>query len=944
MAIYTNKDIAKTNTRKKTLPIVLICVFSVLLLNLLFNILPFVNSFMLGVFGLTYYVICVCTIVFSALSLANKKINATKKDIVFYSIWLFIFFSILHLATSSGLIEGYGKYLTNCYDHKYTAGGLLLGIFVYPLPYLTHNVGAYVIYSIALVIITTLIIEKFITHKQVNAVAKTKVSETIVEQPDEEVETEEDVVNDRYDNDIFIKDEEPEEKSTPVEVVDKNKEKARVLLGLKKSSEAVEEKPAPIVTNDDDTYSYAKARQAGVSTSEYILTPNTYEEITKGSRKPNKIYHEDDLGLRETPIVTEQTSTPKAKTLSKRDAANLEFLRASTGYYSPLDDEDESSDIYDENLTLKDFNANKQNYINKITAIDEAVEDLSNDDFSIDDNLGEEISFVPVKDIKKQSPQLDVFKKDNFKPQFKNSPYTMEAKDDILVEAKGVEQIKLTEVKSKPAPKPKYRKPSNYIRPPIDLLRVIPSDSMEVTDELQEKGRLLEETLANFKIPAKIISITKGPAFTRYELQLAVGTPVKRVTNYVNDLAMAIQSKGHIRLEIPIPGKNAFGIEVPNESISPVGLREIIDSYNFQKSKSKLTFALGKDITSECKVSAVDKCVHMLVAGSTGSGKSVCLNTMLISLMYKTGPEDLKFILIDPKRVEFAMYAGLPHMLIPKPINDPMKAVDALGWVVKEMERRYTLLSNNHVHNITEYNDLPEVQKGLTEKMYYLVVVVDELNDLMMQARRDVEEKITRIAQLARAAGIHLVIATQRPSVDVITGTIKSNLPTRVAFAVTSFTDSKTILDQAGAEDLLGRGDMLFNPYGSNELLRIQGAYVTNEEIQAVINFIKDNNEAYFDDAIEDEMFNKNNGGFEVGGDSSAQFDPLLKDCLRNAIKTQSVSASKFQRIFGIGWPRAAKIVDQMVAAGFISEPDNKHNYTIFVTEQEFEEKFGEDF
>ncbi len=928
---------------KRVVNIVMLSIFCVLLVNLIFNILPFINSFLLGTFGLFSYVALIAGITLTTMNLLGKKVVVAHKDVLLYAVWLLIFVLIIHLATSAKWIDsGYGKYIASCYHNKYTAGGALTAILGYIIPYLTHDVGAYVLYSIGLVIVTTVIIERIISGKRTAEVAKAKMTDADIQATTEVEEEQSEPTTPKeepYDNDIFIKD-----NTSPVDetVTNKDKEKAKVLLGLKKEAE----KPTSTVRTDN-IFNYTDAP----TTDKEEKTPANavYSNMNSGN-KPSRIYHDEDYEV-EAPV--EQPSKPvKAKKLSERDAKNLEFLRATTGYYSELDD-DKSKDIYDDNLTLKDFNKNKQSYINKIEEIDNAVEEIeqgqqyddTNDNDIVDnDNFAEDNS--PVEDVELDIDQPIEFEPvDRYTPPTKKSPYTMETTDKA-VEAKAPKQISITEISPKPKPKPKYRKPSNYIKPPIDLLRVIPHDNLEVTDDLREKGRMLEETLSNFKIPAKIISITKGPAFTRYELQItALGIPVKRIANYVDDLAMAIQSRGHIRLELPIPGKNAFGIEVPNNSISPVGLRDIIESYNFQNSKSKLTFALGKDITSECKVSSIDKCVHMLVAGSTGSGKSVCLNTMLISLMYKTGPEDLKFILIDPKRVEFSMYADLPHMLIPKPINDPLKAVDALSWVIEEMTRRYTLFSNTSVHNISEYNDLPEVQQGNVDKMYYLVVVVDELNDLMMQARRDVEEKVMRITQLARAAGIHLIVATQRPSVDVITGTIKTNLPTRIAFAVTSYNDSKTILDQAGAEDLLGKGDMLFSPSGSNEPMRIQGAYLTNEEIQNVINFIKENNEAYFDDAIEDAMFNKNNNGsFSSGGDDNLENDPLFQRAVHCVIQWQYASISKLQREFHIGYNKAASIVDLMVKLGYISPPDSKHNYTIFIDEREYEEKFGEDF
>ena len=422
------------------------------------------------------------------------------------------------------------------------------------------------------------------------------------------------------------------------------------------------------------------------------------------------------------------------------------------------------------------------------------------------------------------------------------------------------------------------------------------------------------------------------------------GIPVKRVNALVDDIAMTLRARGDIRMEIPVPGKNAFGVEIPNEQIETVGLKEILESYNFQGNKSPLAFALGKDITGEAKVARIDKMPHLLVAGATGSGKSVCLNSMLVSLLFKATPEELKLILIDPKRVEFTLFNGLPHMLLPKAITDVDKAVKALDWLIKEMDRRYNRFAETMVRNIEEYNERNEIKSQFEPKMPFIVFIVDELGDLMLQRKKEVEEKIIRLTQLSRAAGIYLVIATQRPSVDVITGTIKANLPSRIAFAVSAFPDSKTILDQGGAEKLLGKGDMLYSPNGSVDLLRIQGAFVSSEEVAKVVDFVKENNEADFDSDIEDEMFNTDKNSFNAeGGGGSQEFDSLLKDALRLFIKQQNASISKLQRAFGIGFPRAAKIVDQMEAAGFVGPKDSKNLRPLFITQQEFEERFGED-
>ena len=426
---------------------------------------------------------------------------------------------------------------------------------------------------------------------------------------------------------------------------------------------------------------------------------------------------------------------------------------------------------------------------------------------------------------------------------------------------------------------------------------------------------------------------------------MPIGIPVRRVTGYVDDIAMSLESKGSIRMEVPIPGKNALGVEVPNKTISTVSLRDVLESKNFMSSKSPLTYALGQDISNESKVARLEKAPHLLVAGSTGSGKSVCLNAMLISWIFKASPDDVRLILIDPKQVEFTPYNNLPHLLIPKVITSTEQALCALSWSIDEMERRYSLFSKFAVRNIEEYNDLGEVKTRIAEHLPYIVVVVDELADLMSQSKKDFEEKIMRLTQKSRAAGIHLVLATQRPSVDVITGTIKNNLPSRIAFAVSSFADSKTIIGESGAENLLGKGDMLFAPQDASSPSRIQGAFLSNDEIKAVLDFVKENNDAVFDSEIEDKMFNRNQneGGFSAEAPTSEVFDPLLKDALRNFIKTNNASVSKLQRIFNIGFNRAGRIVDQMESAGFVSPKDSKNNRVIFCTQQEFEERFGED-
>ena len=382
----------------------------------------------------------------------------------------------------------------------------------------------------------------------------------------------------------------------------------------------------------------------------------------------------------------------------------------------------------------------------------------------------------------------------------------------------------------------------DYLFPTMDLLNVNSKLKLKNEDkkDLIENANKLEETLSNFGVEAKVVQVTKGPSVTRFELQPSPGVKVSKIVNLQDDIALGLAANG-VRMEAPIPGKAAIGIEVPNKKQSPVFLREVLDSKEFTNTNKNLAFALGKDITGKCIVGDLSKMPHMLIAGATGSGKSVCINSLIISLLYKYSPDQVKLLMVDPKVVELSVYNGIPHLLIPV-VTDPKKAAGALNWAVNEMNKRYNLFSQMKVKNIESYNNL--FDKGeIQEKLPYIVVIVDELADLMMACPNDVEDYICRLAQMARAAGVHLIIATQRPSVDVITGVIKANIPSRVSFAVSSGTDSRTILDQVGAEKLLGRGDMLYYPIGENKPVRVQGAFISEEEVENVVDFIKQSDE-----------------------------------------------------------------------------------------------------
>lgn len=468
----------------------------------------------------------------------------------------------------------------------------------------------------------------------------------------------------------------------------------------------------------------------------------------------------------------------------------------------------------------------------------------------------------------------------------------------------------------------------DYQVPPIDLLNqnALLKLNKEDKRDLINSANKLEQTLSSFGVEAKVNQVTKGPSVTRFELQPNAGVKVSKIVNLADDIALNLAAPG-VRIEAPIPGKAAVGIEVPNKELTPVYLREVIESLEFINSNKSLSVSLGKDISGNCVVTDLAKMPHVLIAGATGSGKSVCINTLIISLLYKYPPEEVKLLLIDPKVVELSVYNGIPHLLIPV-VTDPKKAAGALNWAVNEMTRRYKSFAENAVRNIEGYNEL--VSKGkLPEKLPKIVIIVDELADLMMACANDVEDYIGRLAQMARAAGMHLVIATQRPSVDVITGVIKANIPSRISFAVSSQIDSRTILDMAGAEKLLGKGDMLFYPTGQSKPLRIQGAFISEEEVEKVVSFIKGQEcKSEYKTEILQEIEEKSST-------EEINTDELLEEAIQIIMETGQASTSLIQRKLRIGYNRAARIIEQMEQKGIISYKDGSKPRQILVDNKE---------
>ena len=480
----------------------------------------------------------------------------------------------------------------------------------------------------------------------------------------------------------------------------------------------------------------------------------------------------------------------------------------------------------------------------------------------------------------------------------------------------------------------------NYEYPPINLLAKNSKKSSKTgAKALTEKATKLQRTLHSFGVSAKVENISVGPAITRYELKPAEGVRVSKIANLADDIALNLAAES-IRIEAPIPGKQAVGIEIPNKEKETVPLRDVIESEEFENNKSKLTVALGKDVAGSIVLADIAKMPHVLIAGSTGSGKSVCINTIITSFIYNAKPSEVKLVMVDPKVVELSVYNGIPHLLIPV-VTDPRKAAGALAWAVQEMDKRYNLFAEKGVRDLKGYNSIIDnnVEEGTTGKLPQIVIIIDELADLMMVAAKEVEESICRLAQKARAAGMHLVIATQRPSVDVITGLIKANVPSRIAFAVSSQIDSRTILDQVGAEKLLGKGDMLFYPASASKPVRVQGAFVSDNEVEKIVDFVKSNGVAtYNEDILEEiEKSNKSDGQLEKEAEED-DTDPLLMDAIDTVVEVGQASTSFIQRRFKVGYARAGRIIDQMEARGIISGYEGSKPRQVLITLEKLNE------
>ncbi len=642
--------------------------------------------------------------------------------------------------------------------------------------------------------------------------------------------------------------------------------------------------------------------------------------------EPEEIINEEEIEIQKRRIKEEKVNKNKKKAMnqvSKEIAAIQAEMNDIDGQMTinNLEKEEEPKEKY--NISLPFIGKNKKQ------------EKRDNPDV-IEADL-----FKDKQEQKQANP--DVIEADLFKDRQEQKPSNpdeiepnlfKEAQEEKEEKTKQVLQLEHTQVVED----------ENYETPPIAILE--PGEPKQLKGgkrTITDNATKLQKTLFSFGVSAKVENVAVGPAITRYELKPAEGVRVNKIANLADDIALNLAAPS-IRIEAPIPGKQAVGIEIPNTETEVVHLRDVIDSEEFATSNSKVSVGLGKDVSGQRIIADIAKMPHLLVAGSTGSGKSVCVNTLITSIIYKAKPSEVKLVMVDPKIVELSVYNGIPHLLIPV-VTDPRKAAGALAWAVQEMEDRYAKFASKGVRDLKGYNQSLINEAGSEEnvvgKLPLIVIIIDELADLMMVAAKDVEDAICRLAQKARAAGMHLVIATQRPSVDVITGLIKANVPSRIAFAVSSQIDSRTILDMAGAEKLLGKGDMLFYPTGVPKPVRVQGAYVSDKEVEKIVNFLKKDGEATYNEEIIEKIENANTSDKEkamLEAEECDDTDPFLNEAIEVVIDMGQASASAIQRKFKVGYARAGRIIDQMEERGIISGYQGSKPREVLMTRERWEE------
>lgn len=916
-----------------------IIILSVVLVVLMLLLLPFlkpVSTFLYGVFGVAIYFYLTLAVLVALAIKIGRKFYMSAKNLVYLSFSFLFLACLLHAAFFSPVIEYVGNHklasfgeIIKCVVNGgagLTVGGLVMTLISYPLISLLGVVGASFVFGIMSVVFIGLTVDYYINLKSFYDKQRVRRQNY--------VNSESLPSSDTIEGNLAMA-------GMAGDIVPKKVDSESYESYYNHDIEETQEFDGDSILNEDEM-SEEEREPRFVSGIDFGAVPTRDEDNLSDDELATSKYDPDKFVSPE-----EYIKYPYVPNIfNKRDEESDESVGSSfENEGNSIDDESEAEETafggYQNPNSPFVFNALENNFPSsgeRVRRFEEREprirEDHSNSPF---------VGYTP-SEFNSESRMGDTrAERDIAVGASFDSPINFAPKQTP-------QQTEMPGVRNKPK-KYKQEQDARYNAPPTSLLTARPDDPSKYGSDYEEKSRALENVLSSFKIDAKVTGVTRGPSVTQYELTMPFGISVKRVLAYDGDIAATLRSKKGIRIEAPIAGKNAVGVEVPNDTHSTVGLRELLESQEFKNTKAVLPFAVGKNISGETIIKSLPKMVHMLVAGSTGSGKSVFLHSILLSLMYKCSPSQLRFILIDPKRVEFTIYSGMPHMMLPNAVSNCDKAINALSWAVKEMERRFDTFQTLSVQNIEDYNHCEQVKSGEYPKIPYIVIVIDELNELMMTGKKEVEEKITRLSQLGRASGLHMIIATQRPSADVVTGTIKNNLPTRVAFALQSGIDSRVILDEMGAEKLLGRGDMLMAPYDDNVTSRLQGAFMSMDEVRQVVKYIKDNNESYFDEEVAKEILadkpapqEEGSGVSSIAGNLEPDEDELLPAALKLCIDTGGASINMVQRRFRVGYARAARIIDQMELAGYISPGNGSKLRTVHMTIDEYREKFGEDY
>ena len=986
MAIYNfeeQKPKEKKADYQKIVGCILVGVSIVCLFCLITHLVPFMKSFLLGVAGLFCYPFFITLMVVGFALVGHKKYVMPKKYGIFLGLSIVFVLSILQLILVKNDGLNFWQYLGLCYTQKTTAGGIILGLVTAPFLYILNRVGAYIIFSALTLIFIALTID-YVHYLSKNESLKKAIRLTAEKK--EQKSTTNNITVKELENNLKKSKEIAEVKAETKEY--KQPEKVKLTLDAKQENETKEEsakrKLGLLASSkqdeiDNSRYFNTEIEQSTKpkieNTREYILSGNNKVELSEYSAKQLEKIQSNFLNLKNKNNSQEKTQTNNAFSYMNKSNDYSSYVMPSKVIHEDVNPIIPSTN----NNTIKSTiglasqnqqeNTSKQFIMPKMEIVEDDIQQTTfssakqtsiiyenNSEFNVIEQ-DETEKFTPIIEDEKESinENINTLDVENFT---NNVLKSLNKEKEVLDTKSKYEPINTTNYISPEnmfkedatpiEPEPIIPKePITYVKPPIELLTTESMDLSSVNQDVVKKREELEMALDTFGIPAKVIGVVIGPAVTRYELEMPAGVSIKRLLSLQEDIAYTLSSNGAIRIEAPIPGRRAVGIEVPNDKIATVGLKDIIMSPEFMESKANLSIALGKDIAGSVKTFSLIKIPHLLIAGTTGSGKSVCINAIILSLIFRYSPDEVKFILIDPKRVEFSMYNNLPHLLTPNVITDSEKALNALSWCVDEMERRFIVFANARVKNLEEYNNSEEVLEGRAEKLPYIIFIIDELADLLMTSKKEAEDYICRILQKARAAGIHMILATQRPSVDIVTGKIKANLSARICFALMTSADSKTVLDQGGADMLLGKGDMLFLSSDTGSPKRIQGCFVTTKEIDDVVTFVKENNGDYeFDMKTEQSILNppKNDVVTQIDGDraSSDGFDALMPQVLKSVIENGHASISMIQRKFLVGFPRAARIIDQMEKAGYISPSDGSKSRSVYMTMEEYDNLYGE--